>query len=156
MASAVMVAVALLALLLPLLRHGRGSGRPRSVFALALFIAFALPVATGALYLLIGTPAALNPLAENQQPLTLQDALSQLKAHLAEQPDDVRGWMLLAQTTSMQHDAVAARDAYDHVLKLAPNNTEAMVGWAENDSMTRTNHLIEGRALELLKHAVQL
>jgi cytochrome c-type biogenesis protein CcmH len=42
------------------------------------------------------------------------------------------------------------------VLRLAPNNAEAMVGWAENDSMTRSDHRIEGRALELLKRAVQL
>lgn len=155
-AAAVMVAVALAVLLVPLLRHGRRSGRPRSVFALALLIAFILPVTAGALYLLIGTPAALNPQAETRQPLTLQDALGQLRAHLAQQPDDVRGWMLLAQTTSMQHDADAARDAYDHVLKLSPNNTEAMVGWAENDSMMRAGHRIEGRAMELLRHAVQL
>lgn len=154
--AAVMVAVALVVLLLPLLRHGRSSGRPRGMFALALFIALVLPVATGALYLLVGTPVAINPQAEVQQPLSLQDALTQLRDHLAQQPDDVRGWMLLAQTTSMQHDAATARDAYDHVLKLAPNNAEAMVGWAENDSMTRAGHQIEGRALDLLKHAVQL
>jgi cytochrome c-type biogenesis protein CcmH len=49
-----------------------------------------------------------------------------------------------------------ARDAFYIALKLAPNNAEAMIGWAENDSMTRSDHRIEGRALELLKRAVQL
>jgi cytochrome c-type biogenesis protein CcmH len=43
--------------------------------------------------------------------------------------------MLLAQTSTMQHDPAEARDAYDHVLKLDANNAEAMVGWAEADSM---------------------
>ncbi|OOG64842.1 hypothetical protein B0E46_05440 [Rhodanobacter sp. B04] len=156
-AAAVMIAVALAALLLPLVRQGRKSGRSRGVFALTLAIAFVLPLSAGALYLLVGTPAALNGVsAEAERPLTLPQAIDELHAHLAQQPDDVQGWMLLAQTSTMQRDPAAARDAYDHVLKLAPNNAEAMVGWAETDSMTRDDHMIEGRALELLKRAVQL
>ncbi|WP_189439866.1 tetratricopeptide repeat protein [Rhodanobacter panaciterrae] len=156
-AAAVMIAVALAALLLPLVRQGRKSGRSRGVFALTLAIAFVLPLSAASLYLLIGTPAALNGVsAEASQPLTMQQALDELRAHLTQQPGDVQGWMLLAQTSAMQHDPAAARDAYDHVLKLDANNAEAMVGWAENDSMTRSDHMIEGRALDLLKRAVQL
>ena len=156
-AAAVMIAVALAALLLPLVRQGRKSGRSRGVFALTLVIAFVLPLSAGALYLLVGTPAALNGVsAEAERPLTLSQAIDELRAHLVQQPGDVQGWMLLAQTSTMQRDPAAARDAYDHVLKLAPNNAEAMVGWAETDSMTRDGHMLEGRALELLKRAVQL
>jgi len=152
-----MIAVALAALLLPLVRHGRTSGRSHGVFALTLAIAFVLPLSAAGLYLLVGTPAALNGMsAEATQPLTMQQALTELRDHLAQQPGDVQGWMLLAQTSAMQHDPTAARDAYDHVLKLAPNNAEAMVGWAENDSVSRSDHMIEGRALDLLKRAVQL
>lgn len=156
-AAAVMIAVALALLLLPLVRLGRASGKPRSVFALALVIAFALPLAAAGLYLLVGTPVALNGVSPaSQPPLTMQQALTELRAHLAAQPDDLQGWMLLAQTSALQHDPGAARDAYDHVLKLDANSAEAMVGWAENDSMTRSDHQIEGRARELLKRAVAL
>ncbi|KZC19946.1 MULTISPECIES: tetratricopeptide repeat protein [Rhodanobacter] len=156
-AATAMVAVALAVLLLPLLRQGRQSGRPRSVFAVALLIALALPLGTGALYLLVGTPAALNGVtAEASSPISMQQALTELRAHLKQQPDDLQGWMLLAQTSSALRQPAEARDAFDQVLRLAPNNAEAMVGWAENDSMTRSDHLIEGRALELLKRAVQL
>jgi len=155
--AAVMIAVALTLLLLPLLRQGRRQGRSRSVFALTLLIAFVLPLAAGGLYLLVGTPAALNAAAiEGAPQLTMQQALTQLRQHLAQQPNDQQGWMLLAQSSSMQHDPAAARDAYDHVLKLAPNNAEAMVGWAESDSTMHSDHLIEGRALQLLKRAVLL
>nr|WP_211200145.1 tetratricopeptide repeat protein [Rhodanobacter sp. B2A1Ga4] len=152
-----MIVVALAVLLLPLMRQGRRSGRPRSVFALALLIALALPLGTGALYLLVGTPAALNGVtAAAAAPLSMQQALTELRTHLQQQPDDLQGWMLLAQTSSMLRQPAEARDAFDHALKLAPNNAEAMIGWAENDSMTRDDHLIEGRALDLLKRAVQL
>jgi cytochrome c-type biogenesis protein CcmH len=156
-AAAVMVAVALAALLLPLIRQGRQSGRSRGVFALMLAIACVLPLSAGMLYLLVGTPAALNGVTAEVEPsLTLPQAIDELRAHLAQQPNDQQGWMLLAQTSTMQHDPAAARDAYDHVLQLNANNAEAMVGWAETDSMTRSDHMIEGRALEMLKHAVQL
>ncbi|WP_426699957.1 tetratricopeptide repeat protein [Rhodanobacter sp. Col0626] len=156
-AAAVMIAVALAALLLPLVRQGRQSGHSRSVFALTLAIAFALPLGTGALYLLVGTPAALNGVsAEARAPISMQQALVELRAHLTQHPDDQQGWMLLAQSSIMLHQSADARDAYDHVLKLDANNAEAMVGWAESDSMLRDDHLIEGRAADLLKRAVQL
>jgi cytochrome c-type biogenesis protein CcmH len=156
-AAAAMVAVALAVLLLPLVRQGRKSGQPRGVFAVTLLIALVLPLGTGALYLLVGTPAALNGVtAAAAAPISMQQALTELRTHLQQQPDDLQGWMLLAQTNSMLRQPGEARDAFDHALKLAPNNAEAMIGWAENDSMTRGDHRIEGRALELLKRAVQL
>lgn len=156
-AAAVMVAVALALVLLPLMRQGRRSGRSGGVFALVLVIAFLLPISAGGLYLLIGTPAALNGVtAASAPPLNIDEALTELRAHLVEQPDDVKGWLLLAQTSTMRHDAETARDAYDHVLKLSPNQVEAMIGWAESDSMLSQNHQIDGRAFELLKRAVLL
>ncbi|EIM01231.1 hypothetical protein RHOFW104T7_06700 [Rhodanobacter thiooxydans] len=156
-AAAVMVAVALAVLLLPLVRQGRQSGRPRSVFVVTLLIALVLPLGTGALYLLVGTPAALNGVAaEAAAPISMQQALTELHAHLKQQPDDLQGWMLLAQTSNALRQPAEARDAFDQVLRLAPNNAEAMIGWAEADSMMRSDHLIEGRAQELLKRAVQL
>ncbi|WEN14092.1 hypothetical protein PY254_12695 [Rhodanobacter sp. AS-Z3] len=156
-AAAVMVAVALALLLLPLLRHGREAGRPRSVFVVALLIALVLPLGTGALYLLVGTPKALNS-ANYQAPpsLTMDQALTELRTHLQQQPGDLEGWMLLGQTSSMLHQPADARDAFEHALKIAPNNAEAMIGWAENDAMTRDDHHIQGRARDLLLQAVKL
>lgn len=152
-----MVAVALAVLLLPLLRRGRQSGSPRGVFATALLVALVLPLGTGAIYLLVGTPAALNGVSQQASaPLSMEQALAELRTHLQQQPDDLQGWMLMAQTSSMLRQPAVARDAFGQVLRLAPNNAEAMVGWAESDSIARDDHLIEGRALELLKRAVQL
>jgi cytochrome c-type biogenesis protein CcmH len=156
-AAAVMIAVALAVVLLPLVRQGRSSGRSGGIFALVLVIAFVLPITAGGLYLLIGTPAALNGVvASSAPPLNIDEAITELRAHLIEQPDDLKAWMLLAQTSTMQGDPKAARDAYDHALKLDANNAEAMIGWAESDSMLSQTHLIDGRALKLLKRAVLL
>jgi cytochrome c-type biogenesis protein CcmH len=155
--AAVMIAAALALLLVPMVLQGRRSGASRGVFALVLAIAFALPLATIGLYFLVGTPMALNGvLAEAQPTLTMQQAVTELHAHLAKEPGDVQAWQLLAQTSALQHKPADARDAYGHVLKLDPNNADAMVGWAENDSVLRSDHMIEGRALTLLKRAVLL
>lgn len=148
-----MTALALVALLLPLMRHGK---RHRGIFVLALAIAFMLPLSTGGLYLLVGTPAALNGTTADAVHTTLPQAMAALRAHLAQQPDDLKGWTLLAQTSAMLHNPGDARDAYDHVLKLDPNNAEAMVGWAENDSMLHADHRISPRGVELLKRVVQM
>ena len=155
--AAAMIAVALVTVLLPLLRAGRRTGRSRSTFAIALGVALLLPLGAASVYLLVGTPAALNgTTAQSVSPVDIEQAVGELRAHLAQKPDDLAGWMMLAQTSSMLRKPGDARDAFDHALKLAPNNADAMVGWAEADSILRPDHLIEGRALELLQRAVQL
>jgi cytochrome c-type biogenesis protein CcmH len=153
--AAVMVAAALALLLWPLVRHGRRQGHSASIFALALVVAFALPLATGGLYLLVGTPVALDGVPAAQPSLDIDQAVAELRDHLRQQPDDLQGWMLLAQTEAAMHQNTRARDAYDQALRIDPHNGTAMVGWAEADSMVRADHRIEGRALDLLQQAVQ-
>nr|WP_255682970.1 tetratricopeptide repeat protein [Dyella sp. 2HG41-7] len=152
-----MVAVALALLLLPLLRHGRQDGRSRGVFALMLAIALVVPLGTVFLYGKIGTPSTLNGVPQQAQTITdVNQALDELRAHLAAQPNDAQGWLLLAQADMEMHQPDQARDAFEHVLKIRPNDTTAMVGWAEADSTARPDHLIDGRARDLLEQSVKL
>jgi cytochrome c-type biogenesis protein CcmH len=156
-AAAAMIVLALALLLLPLLRHGRRQGHSGRVFALALGIAFALPLAAGGLYLLVGTPAALDGMpAQDQAAMNIDQAIHKLRMHLADHPDDAQGWLLLAQTATAMQQPDEARDAYGRVLKLSPNDTAAMVGWAEADAMLRPDHHLQGRARALLEQAVKL
>ncbi len=154
--AAAMIAAALFLLLWPLMRHGRQQGRSRRVFVLALALAFVLPIAAIGLYLAVGTPVALNGVPQQPKGMNIDQAVAELKDHLAQQPDDLQGWMLLAQTYSVMHRSGEARDAYDQVLRIDANNSAAMVGWAEADSLQREDHRIEGRAAELLERAVKL
>lgn len=152
--AAAMIAAALALLLWPLVRHGRREGRSAGIFALALVVAFVLPLAAGGIYLLVGTPVALNGVAA-QPTMDIDRAVAELRDHLKQQPDDLQGWLLLAQTEAAMHQDAQARDAYGQALRLDPRNGTAMVGWAEADSMARDDHRIEGRAVELLEQAVQ-
>jgi cytochrome c-type biogenesis protein CcmH len=156
-AAAVMIAVALALLLIPLLRHGRQAGRPRGVFVLILVIALLVPLGTAGLYGLVGTPSTLvNVPTQAQTALDIHKALDELRAHLVANPKDTQGWMLLAQAETEMQQPDQARDAYDHVLQLTPNDADAMVGWAQADAASRTDHRIEGRARDLLLQAVKL
>jgi cytochrome c-type biogenesis protein CcmH len=156
-AAAVMVAVALALLLLPLLRHGRRSGSPRGIFVLMLLLALAVPVGSALLYLQVGTPSVLNGVPTQAQTATdINTALDELRTHLAANPKDAQGWMLLAQAAMEMQQPDQARDAFDHVLQLTPNDTTAMTGWAEADAAARSDHRIQGRARDLLLQAVKL
>lgn len=156
-AAAVMIAVALALLLIPLLRHGRQAGRPRGVFALMLVIALVVPLTAAGLYWMVGTPSTIEHVpAQAQTALDINKALDELRAHLATDPKDAQGWLLLAQAETEMQQPDQARDAYDHVLQLTPNDTNAMVGWAEADAASRTDHRIEGRARNLLLQALKL
>lgn len=156
-AAAVMIAVALVLLLLPLLRHGRQAGRPRSLFVLMLGIALVVPIGTALLYQQIGTPVTLNGVPAQTQTVTdVNKALDELRAHLAAQPNDIQGWLLLAQADMEMQQPDQARDAYDKVLKLKPDNTTAMVGWAQAESTASPDHHISDRARALLEQAIKL
>ena len=149
-----MVLIAIGVVVVPLLRRGRKLGGPRSVFVLALLVIVAVPLITLGLYLKIGTPATLDGVATQPPAMNIDQALADLRVHLSQQPDDLQGWLLLAQTTTAMHQPSAARAAYDHVLKLDAESTDAMVGWAEADSMLQASHAIGERARALLKQAV--
>ena len=156
-AAAAMIAVALTLMLVPMLRHGRQAGRPRSLFVLMLCIALIVPLGAALLYWRIGTPAALNGVPTQAQTITDVDkALDELRAHLASQPNDAQGWMLLAQAEMDMQQPEQARDAFEQVLKLRPNDTGAMVGWAQADSTASPDHHISDRARALLQRAVSV
>lgn len=149
---AAMLAVALAVVLIPLVRHGRREGRPRGVFGTAAVVGVLLPVASVALYLLVGTPATVAGVAPAHE-MTVDEAMAGLDARVHAHPDDVQAWLMLGQARSMLKQPAPARDAYEAALKADPSNPSAMVGWAEADSLARGDHRIEGRAFDLLQQA---
>jgi cytochrome c-type biogenesis protein CcmH len=151
--AAAMLAVALALLLVPLVRHGRREGRSRGVFAVAVAIALLVPVASVGTYLLVGQPATLGGVAPAAE-MTIDQGIAALRAQVKTHPDDVKAWLLLGQAFTVLKQPADARAAYDGALRAEPRNVEAMVGWAEADSLARDDHRIEGRSRELLDAAV--
>jgi len=153
LAAGAMLAVALALILVPLIRQGRMHGRSKGVFVLVVALAVLVPLGSAGIYLLVGTPATLGGV-EPPKEMDVGQAIAALQARLKEHPDDTQGWLLLGQTYAMLKQPADAREAYDGALKADPKNGPAMVGWAEADSLVRGDHLIVGRAFDLLQAAV--
>jgi cytochrome c-type biogenesis protein CcmH len=154
--AAIMVVAALACVLVPLLRSARREGRPRGPFVLALVLALVTPPIVLGAYLAIGTPQALQPppAAENQA--TLTEATRELQASLQRKPDDARGWALLAQAYSALGQPQQALDALDHLLKLKPDDPDAMVAWVEATAETSPTHRIDDASRAKLRRALQI
>ncbi|MEO6967877.1 MAG: tetratricopeptide repeat protein [Rhodanobacteraceae bacterium] len=152
--AAVMLAVALACVLVPLLRAGRRVGSARAPFVLALILVFALPPLALGLYALIGTPQALQ-VQDNGGP-GLVNAAAQLRAKLQQAPNDRDGWILLGQAYSALERPADARDALAHALKLAPDNPDIMIAYVEADAQARADHRIDGDTRRRLQRAIAL
>ena len=155
-ACAALIALALAFVLIPLARASRGQSQRRGLYALALGLAFALPLATLGLYRLLGTPAALAPGAEIARDLTPQQAIADLRRELDAHPSDADGWTTLGQAYAAMQQPTDAADAFAHALKLRPDNADLLVAWAEADSMASPQHHISDLARSRLQRAVMI
>ncbi len=68
--------------------------------------------------------------------------LENLIARLKDQPDDVEGWLMLGRTYAMMQRFNEAKDAYEKVLALAPENPEVITDYADIVAMTNNGSLI--------------
>jgi cytochrome c-type biogenesis protein CcmH len=115
--------------------------------------------------LVIGAAAVLYPLWSNwnwhapAQAQVSPDVLAmvaKLEQHMRDQPNDLKGWLMLGRSyvaLERMDDAVVA---YDHAHRLDPNNVDAMLGLGEAMSMGVGGGDITPPAAELFERAVTL
>jgi cytochrome c-type biogenesis protein CcmH len=155
-ACAAMLAAALLWILLPLLRtkspDAGDSRKERRLSAIA--IAVIVPALAATLYMTLSkwnwqeTGAAV---AREQQ---MDDLLDKLKAKLADNPDDVNGWLLLGRSYGSLGKYALALDAFQNAYdKSRGENVEAMIGLGEALAQTDEASL-GGRAGRLFEDAL--
>jgi len=122
---------------------------------LAIGLALGLPLAAAGLYYLKGNPAALTPTnTVVAAPKTMDEALAQLKAHLAEKPDDFDGQVLLARSYMALEKFELARDAFAKATALRPDDTDVSVEYAEALLRSSVDHRFPPNAVAMLKNAV--
>lgn len=112
-----------------------------------------LGVATGLLYGLVGTPAALDP-AQRAAPATLDDAVARLEAELARDPNQVDGLRLLARAYLQQQQPARANDAYTRALRLAPDDADLLAESAEARAAGDPGRRFDDEAIDRLRHAL--
>ena len=144
--SALLLAVLVLgAVLRPLWRGNRP-------VALATMVSMA--IVAGLLYLLVGTPRALDP-TQRRAPETLADAVAQLQAELKRDPNQPEGWRLLARAQAAQGRPQQARDAYAEAVKLAPDEPDLLTEAAEARALANPDHRFDDASVAMLRHALE-
>ncbi|MDR0458494.1 MAG: hypothetical protein LBH10_05660 [Burkholderiaceae bacterium] len=136
---------------------GRGkNGAPRGQ-SLALLLA--VPLAVAALYIVRGTPQALNPppqaeqnAAEMSDPALM---VQRLADHLKQHPQDMNGWLMLARSYTVLGRYAQAETAYEHAQARVMQDSDLLLGWIELRVMLAGNKF-DARTRELLHQAAKL
>ena len=145
-AAAVIVVSVLGLVLFPLWRVSRG---------LAMGMVTSIGMVAALLYLLVGTPRALDP-AQRHAPETLADAIGQLETELQRNPNQPEGWRLLARSQAAQGRMAQARDAYATAVKLAPDEPDLLAEAAEARALANEGRRFDADAVALLHHALEI
>lgn len=92
----------------------------------AVVLAVALPLGSMGLYMWVGEPEALNPLAlktpDQVDPKDLVKMAQTLAEKLQAKPDNLQGWVMLGRTYRTLENFDAALKAYDSALKLSADD----------------------------------
>ena len=112
-----------------------------------------LVVTTGLLYLLVGTPRALDP-GERAAPETLQQAITQLEAELEREPTRVEGWRLLGRAYLAQDRTADAVSAYRRALELDPEAPVLLIEAAEARARAADDRRFDAEGIAMLERAL--
>ena len=92
----------------------------------AVVLAVALPLGSMGMYMWVGQPEALNPLAlktpDQVDPKDLTKMAQTLAEKLQDKPDNLQGWVMLGRTYRTLENFDAALRAYDSALKLSDDD----------------------------------
>ena len=128
----------------------------RGVSRTALALLVAIPLAAFAGYLLLGNPDALDPLRRQARvsPQQIEEMLAKLETRLKTNPDDTKGWVMLARSYKALGRYAESAQAYSHGGALVDNDPALLADYAE--SLARVGGSLEGRPLELVARALKL
>ena len=141
---------------------GRGRWAP---VALAVLI----PVAAVGLYLKIGAPEAIAPLASSPTQEagapggsphstsieSIRAMTEKLAANLKDKPDDGAGWAMLARSYNVLGRFAEAADAYSRAEKLLPPDAQLLTDHADALAMSQGQKL-DGEPMALLQRALKI
>lgn len=130
--------------------HHRG-GRKAAYLLLA-----ALPLLSIAGYLVLGRPQALDPAATQPRMSAQQidSMLVQLEEKLKANPDDLKGWIMLARSYKVLGRFADAAQAYSHGGALLEGDPVLLADYAE--VLSQVNGKFDGKPTELLAAALKI
>jgi cytochrome c-type biogenesis protein CcmH len=128
-----------------------------SSLAVPIGLAATLPVAATLLYLALGNPAALSPQVVQQQQFTEADIermVTGLAAKLEQEPDNFKGWAMLARSYKAMGRLPEALRAYERTGSLMDSNPDLVLDYA--DTLAATSGGFNAKVLALIDKALKL
>lgn len=131
----------------------------------AAVVGVAVPAVSAAVYLLIGSPEALDPAQraalanrQNSHEVTaeqIEGMVSRLAERLKKEPDNAEGWHMLARSYNATGRYEQAADAYARLVKLVPDDGGLLADYADTLAMAR-NRSMQGEPERVVEQALKI
>lgn len=131
---------------------------------LAAALALLIPAIAVPLYIVVGTPQALDPAvrmaaaAKSRMATSLRNSsamLDTLKARLDTKPDDLNGWMMLGRGLQLMNDFAGGAAAFEKAAALRPDDPQLLADYADSLAMAQ-NRQLQGKPWELIQQALKI
>ena len=130
---------------------------PRRLPRTALALAVTLPLAAAVLYVVLGTPAALDPAAREGQQASaaeIEKMVDALAAKLEKDPGNLEGWAMLGRSYMVTGRFADAAKAFDKAGAAMEASSEMMLQVAELSAELNQGR-VEGRGRDLLQRVLK-
>jgi cytochrome c-type biogenesis protein CcmH len=143
---------------------GRSDAAPAAVkkpWVTAAVASVALPVIAFGTYLVLGSPAAIDPrvaapaAAEQPDEKQIVAMVENLALKVRERPDDAQGWGLLARSMGALGRYKESAQAYEHLARLVPNDPQVLADYADALGMAQ-GRTLAGKPYELARAALAI
>jgi len=123
--------------------------------ALALLVA--IPLAAVAGYMLLGNSQAFDPIQTQARvsPQQIEEMLGKLVEKLKKNPDDAKGWVMLARSYKVLGRYAESAEAYSHGRLLVDSDPSLLADYAEVLGQMNGGNL-EGKSTELIAQALKI
>ena len=122
----------------------------RGASRVAIAVALLVPVLVAGLYVIVGTPQALDP-EQRRAPDSLEDAIARLEADLRRDPRQPEGWQLLGRAYAGLERFDASRDALERAARLLPDDDALQVEAAQARARAAPDRRFDAPAVQALR-----
>ena len=127
----------------------------------AVVVGLVVPVVAISLYILLGSPAGLDPAQvaapkDQAHQMTTEQTINMvagLAQRLKNKPDDAEGWNMLARSYNALGRFGEAADAYSRLVTLVPGNADLLADYADTLAMSLNKNL-QGEPEKLIARAL--
>jgi cytochrome c-type biogenesis protein CcmH len=122
-----------------------------------LILAVVLPLAAGGLYALLGSPEGLDPPAPQHRftPQEIEGMVAGLAAKLESEPDNVKGWAMLARSYRAMGRLPEAERAFGRAEKFIEQDPQMLADYADV-AAANAGGSFAGKPLQLIEKALKL